>query len=160
MLLCFRVRAFLFSEIRLQPTALSKYITGMSWCYGHISNFVIDDRNFKNSCRYSQEVLTSYRLCFTKLRAMQVLFFTSFCCFDGLRNICTAPQIREYQWIQKNFYCTFARYKIFLQNLLHDEFYSLQNILLYKVFSMQNLLLWKVSQNEDLIFYRVKFYSL
>lgn len=87
MLLCFRVRAFLFSEIRLQPTALSKYITGMSWCYGHISNFVIDDRNFKNSCRYSQEVLTSYRLCFTKLRAKQVLFFTSFCCFDGLRKI-------------------------------------------------------------------------
>ena len=60
--MCFRVRAFLFSEICLQPTALSKYITGMSWCYGHISNFVIDDRNFKNSCRYSLEVLTFYRL--------------------------------------------------------------------------------------------------
>ena len=134
MLLCFRVRAFLFSEIRLQPTALSKYITGMSWCYGHISNFVIDDRNFKNSCRYSQEVLTSYRLCFTKLRAMQVLFFTSFCCFDGLRNICTAPQIREYQWIQKNFYCTFARYKFFYKTFCMTSFIPCKTFCFTKYF--------------------------
>ena len=160
MLLCFRVRAFLFSEICLQPTALSKYITGMSWCYGHISNFVIDDRNFKNSCRYSQEVLTFYRLALQNSVLCRFYFLQVSVVLTGYGRYCTAPQIREYQWIQKNFYCTFARYKIFLQNLLHDEFYSLQNILLYKVFSMQNLLLWKVSLNEDLIFYRVKFYSL
>ena len=132
----------------------------MSWCYGHISNFVIDDRNFEKSCRYSQEVLTSYRLCFTKLRAKQVLFFTSFCCFDGLRKILYCAANTGISMDSEKLLLHVCALQIFLQNLLHDEFYSLQNILLYKVFSMQNLLLRKVSQNEDLIFYRVKFYSL
>ena len=134
MLLCFRVRAFLFSEIRLQPTALSKYITGMSWCYGHISNFVIDDRNFEKSCRYSLEVLTFYRLALQNSVLCRFYFLQVSVVLTGYGRYCTALQIREYQWIQKNFYCTFARYKFFYKTFCMTSFIPCKTFCFTKYF--------------------------